>query len=253
MTSVLTDPRSSLASLAGDAASPFDVTRLGRANRPVVVTTVAPEILEAADCGIINTVATNVLDMLIKLPGGDVHIPEATAAWIGSLVGVVMEHESALVADPDPWYTYLTVHQSMVAAGVSQRNGGAHIDGFQGVAYPEPLPGCHAYLLASREPTVFYLQPFSVEGFNADFDNLYRLLDSQKNTELAWAPGAGQLVLASCYCVHESPVIRATGPRTFVRIEFSRKRFDREENTRNPLIDTSSWNWRPRPIPSHLR
>jgi hypothetical protein len=148
---------------------------------------------------------------------------------------------------------YLTVHQSVLVAGTTQRTSGAHIDGMQGVNYHDPLVGCHAYTLSTAAPTVFYPHPFDLRGFDPKRDNLYRMLDEQKLPTQAWSPGPGELVAASCYCVHEAGRAVLPGPRSFVRVEFSKKRFDRRGNTRNPLIDTSAWNYRPRPISPHLR
>lgn len=41
----------------------------------------------------------------------------------------------------------------------------------------------------------------------------------------------------TAYNVHESTAASTSGLRTFVRLEFSLKKFDREGNTINPLFE----------------
>jgi hypothetical protein len=235
------------------ARDPFDVARVEEGHSPVSAGVLVRAMIDKADADVKSGWTVNVLDMPIKLPYGSLRIPEFIPDWARVVTYQALEFESYHVGEVSPWHVYLTVHQSMVEAQDTQRNGGAHIDGMQGVAYPSPLVGCHAYLLSSVAPTVFYPHAFTLGDFDRDRDNLYSILDRGKDKSRAWTPAPGELMAASCYCVHEAGVMTETGPRSFIRVEFSKKRFDRVENTRNPLIDTSSWQYRPRPIPAHLR
>jgi hypothetical protein len=242
-----------LTSLVRDVTTPFDVARVTEGRTPISVAHFGRALHVASSHTADSGFAVNVLDMPIKLPFGELRVPHGLPSWVHDVIDRAVAFEAAHVTLPDPWHIYLTVQQSVVASGTTQRHAGAHIDGMQGSAYPEPLVGCHAYLLSTVAPTTFYPQPFRLSGFQKDRDNLFRILDEQKDVTRSHTPMPGELVVASCYSVHEAGVSPLTGLRTFVRVEFSMKRFDREENTRNARIDTTTWEYLPRPIPTHLR
>jgi hypothetical protein len=191
----------------------------------------------------------NVLDMPVKLPGGPLTLPELPA-WLVALTEAVHEFETVLWPESVNMYAYLTVNQGVVKGGTSQRRGGAHVDGMQGVRYPVKLPACHQYLWATAAPTVIFSHPFDFTGLDPSKHNFFRACDEQKHD--GWQPAAGDIVLTTAYTVHESPVLEEDTARTFVRIEYSHKRADRIGNTLNPALDTSDWDYGPRPIPEHL-
>jgi hypothetical protein len=191
----------------------------------------------------------NVLDMPFQLPDGEAVLPELPA-WLRELVEAASLFEQRLHPASKHMYAYLTVNQGLVCAGHSQRRGGAHFDGMQGARYPHKLPPCHQYLYSTAAPTLIYEQPFDLAGLDPAEHNFFAACDRQKRG--GRQPRAGEIVLTTAYTVHESPCLIADTCRTFVRVEFSYKRADREGNTRNPALDTSHWDYQPRPIPQHL-
>ena len=79
----------------------------------------------------------SVLDMLIKLPGGDIKIPTNDAS-VREVVDKSIEYEKKINKNWENYYMYLTVHYTeKVKVGKSQRNPGAHLDCMQGSAYKE--------------------------------------------------------------------------------------------------------------------
>ncbi len=173
------------------------------------------------------------LYMPIKLPDGELYLPQLPA-WLTELVVALGEFEKELHSGGEMMYAYLTVNQGVVKAGSSQRNSGAHFDGMQGARYPDKLPPCHQYLYATAAPTVIYEQPFNLCDLDVKRDNFFRACEHQKHS--GWQPAPGDIVLSTAYTVHESPRLLADTWRTFVRVEFSHKRADRDGNTLNPAL-----------------
>lgn len=194
----------------------------------------------------------NVLDMPIKLPGGPISLPPLPE-WLVRLILQIELREREIHPDCRDMYSYLTVNQGIVRAGRSQRRGGAHFDGMQGVRYPTKLPPCHQYLFSTAAPTVFYEQPFHLSELDPARDNFFAACERQKRSEYALSARPGEVLMTTAYTVHESPAVTTDTPRTFVRVEFSHKRADREGNSLNPALDTSDWDYRPRPIPAGLQ
>lgn len=61
-----------------------------------------------------------------------------------------------------------------------------------------------------------------------------------------------EINLMTAYSVHESTVADESCERTFVRLEFSRKTFNRVGNSVNELFDTG-WEYVDLSIPDHLK
>lgn len=194
----------------------------------------------------------NVLDMPIRLPGGPLALPDGMPVWLVALVERIDAFERRLHPASVGMHAYLTVNQGRVAPGASQRNGGAHFDGMQGVRYPDKLPVCHQYLYATILPTILYEHPFELVHLDAARHDFFAACERQKDPRRAWQPDPGQIVLTTAYTVHESPVADRDVDRTFVRVEYSHKRADREGNTRNAALCTAHWEYVPRPIPEGL-
>jgi hypothetical protein len=153
----------------------------------------------------------------------------------------------------DEAYVYLTTDQREIKAGDTQRTGGWHVDGLQGTRYQKKLPVCYQFIVADREPTEFAVQPFDMDHVDCATDNFFTVLSDQVQVASISRPPAMSLVMMNAYSVHRSPAVLAAGPRTLVRIEISRKRADRQGNTRNPFLPDQHWDWQPRPIPPGLR
>lgn len=194
----------------------------------------------------------SVLDMCIKMPSGRVILPQALGRWF-SLVQYVASIEARQNA---PWwhfaYMYLTVDQYYVPQGQSQRQSGWHVDGIQGPRHLQKMTVCHQYVMCSRQPTEFAVQPFYVSGVDLRKSNLNHALSRQVLQQSVIQIPPNVLTLMNAYSVHRSPVAENNTFRTFVRIEVSHKRFDRKGNTPNPALPNLDWDWQPRPIPDDL-
>ncbi len=194
------------------------------------------------------------LDLPIKLPSGAFCLPDVhnnTISVLKALLIVVLNKEKQINPNWQNYYCYLTTNQGYVGAGQSQRNGGAHFDGMQGVRYEEKLPVCHQYLISSCNPTIYYPHTFNFDRLDDNKHNFFTECDKQKQLDKAFTAKSNCLYLQTAYCVHESPPAKEDCFRSFIRIEFSLKKFNRIGNTINPYLKTD-WTYEPQPIPAHL-
>jgi hypothetical protein len=237
--------------LAEDVSSPFDGSRFAIGRRPVRVGTIDLDALDAE--------TDSCLDMLVKLPGGDVRLPEAfRTKAVFSLFTLAAEMEKKL---PGPgWcdhYLYLTVDQREVLPGRSHRNAGWHFDGMQGSRYFEKLTACRQYVVSSANPTEYATLPTNADGLTEDGHNWFVELGAQIDESI---PGAvvkgapGEVMLMSAYQLHRSPVSMAEHPyrRTFFRLDVSMKQQDRLGNSLNPDLP-APFEFQPRGLPEGLR
>lgn len=195
---------------------------------------------------------SNVLDMPIKLPRGEFVVPGFAGEGVKDIVGRCLEAEKELNQDWEAYHCYLTINQGVVRSSETQRNPGVHFDGMQGTRYSPKLKACHQYLVSSALPTTFYVQSFDATALDADRDNWFTAFGRQADESCRYFPAPFDLVLMTAYCVHAATVAAITTSRTFVRVEFSLKQFNRRGNTINPLLETG-WTYEDRPIPIHFR
>lgn len=194
----------------------------------------------------------SVLDMPIKVPGSDIRLPEDLRdRGLEEIIDRCVEFEKSINAGYDEYYLYLTVHQSDVEASKTQRRAGAHIDGMQGERYPEKFEVCHSYLVNDAVPTRFYVQEFPSDLCELT-QNWFYEFDRVKDADRAVMSENLEINLMTAYNVHESTEALEDVRRTFVRLEFSKKQFNRVENTVNELFDLN-WTYEERGIPKHLQ
>lgn len=234
--------------LHDDVQQPFMPARFGMPRRPHQVGAVGiGAIGELPSC----------LDMLVKLPGGAVILPEPFASDLGlmSFLSQSLDFEDALLPDwRKRYHLYLTVDRRLVQAGRSHRNEGWHFDGMQGSRYPVKLPVCHQYVLSTYLPTEYTDVPTDASELDETRHNWFRALGDQvpEDAEIIRAePGAINLMTA--YQLHRSPIAGPTeaGWRTFVRLDVSLKQQDRLGNTVNPLLP-APWDFVERKLPEGL-
>jgi len=197
-----------------------------------------------------SSLKVSCLDMLIKLPNGEIKIPYYDKN-VNEVVQRCVDFEKTINPNWENYYLYLTMDPRSVTEGKTQRREGAHFDGMQGAIYKQKLPGCHSYIVSSKLPTKFYLQPFDARDLDENLQNWFFELGKQTLQEKSFYPEPFDIYFMSCYQVHESVKADKNLDRTFMRVEFSLKKFNRIGDTINPLIYTG-WKFINRDIPSHL-
>ena len=125
-------------------------------------------------------------------------------------------------------------------------------DGMQGAAYPRKLPVCHSYIVCDTLPTRFYVQGFGTKYLNEIKNNWFVELGKQATIEKVFYPKPFDIFLMTAYQVHEAVPASVSTWRTFMRIEFTLKQYNRVGNTVNPLIPVD-WKFVDREIPKYLR
>lgn len=193
----------------------------------------------------------SVLDMPIKIPNSDILIPkDIDTPSIREIVDKALAFEQTINPNWGNYYTYLTIHHSFVKANSTQRRAGAHIDGMQGVCYKEKLPVCHSYLVSNTTPTCFFNHPFP-SNLDEATQNWFYEFDKVKDYTKASYSKPFEINLMTAYSVHESTFAKEDTVRTFVRIEFSLKEFNRIGNTINSLFNLD-WRYEDLSIPKNL-
>ncbi len=207
-----------------------------------------PYTVRSVPSGLVLSPKKDVLDMPIRLPYGSLCISDEA---VKEIVGMCFQFEKLINPELDNYYCYLTINQGVVRSGGTQRKPGVHFDGMQGVRYPEHFRVCHQYLVASALPTNFYVQSFDASKLEPGKHNWFAAFEAQKKEDNRYAARPFDLVFMTAYCPHAATVAEEPTDRTFIRVEFSLKRFDRLGNSVNPQMETG-WTYEERPIPGHL-
>lgn len=193
--------------------------------------------------------APRVRDMPIKFPGTDVRVPAELEQFAGT-IRRVLEIEKAINPRYDDYYCYLEVDQSRVMPGTLQRELPCHVDGLQGARWNPKVEINHSYLVGSALPTVFYVQPFHLGQLDEKRHNFFWEMNRQvQETDSAHAfqGEPWEIQLMDAYTVHRGAEATEPTDRTWIRLSFEVRKFDRVGNTKNPMFDYD-WKMEPRDI-----
>ncbi len=208
----------------------WDFNRLGDAVRlPVVVGQAGRFLLR-------NVPTERVLDMPIKFPHTDVRIPYDVSNHYKT-IKTMFDYEHSFNPKYDELYAYLTIDRGVVDPGKTQRVPGAHVDGFQGARINPKVLIDHSYVAYSGLPTVWYNQEFKVSHLDPAVHDVFKAFDKQLDETKAVRYHAGQILLFDAYTIHRGDVAAEPISRTFMRLTFSVREFDRLGNTHNPMFD----------------
>lgn len=132
-------------------------------------------------------------------------------------------------------YIYLSFETSYVKAGTPQKRPGWHCDGF--------LTDDSNYIWYSDFPTVFTRAKINVTPDHKtsidEFNKQAGRLDQE------YTLPTHVLYRLSSKVVHRAEVPERSGIRTFIKISFSKDKYNLEGNTHNPLFDYK-WEMHPR-------
>lgn len=194
--------------------------------------------------------APRTLDMPIKFPGSNFRIPK-TLEQFRAAIERVAHFEAAANPDCfDEYYCYMTVDQGWVKPDTLQREAPCHVDGFQGARWSPKVRLNHTYVVSDAIPTTYYVQPFDLSGLDEAKHNFFWEMNrivAETHSAHAWRPEANEINLIDAYTVHRGT--EATEPtfRTWIRLSFEVRKFDRLGNARNPLFQYD-WEMVPRDI-----
>lgn len=185
------------------------------------------------DLSVLRSEYPRCLDMPIRLKGEtDYKLPEEWAG-LAPLIENIIAQEHATNPNWVDYHTYVTVDCKHVSADEQQRHGGLHVDGFQGERINPKTKINRNYVMTTNGGTRFYPQRFVVAD-EKKF-NVFQGFDIQaERFEVAEENVA---YFMDAYCVHESGIAERDGLRTFLRVTYDVKEFDRASNTHNSMLE----------------
>ena len=227
----------------------FDHKRFNEVHLPTVIGSVQENLLTNRDLA--------VLDMPVLMPesDGEYRLPKEVE-HLAPLIEIIAAHEKAKNSDHNRRYAYLTVDQRPVRAGNTQRNPGLHIDGFQGSRITDAF-GCNLpidtqYVVYNTLPTVFYNQPFPVSTLDTKIHNFFYGFEMLVDEAKSFRIDPYNILSFPAYTVHRADTSKLDQNRTFVRLSYSEREFDRWGNTVNPMF-LYDWNMVTRDVATSLR
>lgn len=225
----------------------WDCEEFNRINLPSVVHPLTQKNREIFD----NLPEMRILDMPIKFPGSNYRIPKEISS-LAPIIYDIARNEYNANKKSDDYYCYITVDCRDVEPGKTTRKSGLHVDGFQGARISPKLPVDHSYIVSNNNPTIFYNQPFKVgEDWDMNCHNYFEGFELQKDVSKQVVYPNHSVLLIDAYCLHEAPVATEKQKRTFLRMSYTVREFDRLGNAHNPLFDYN-WEMVPRDIQSTL-
>lgn len=194
--------------------------------------------------------ATRTLDMPIKFPGSQFRIPKSLEQF-KSVIERVAHFEAAINPDCfDEYYCYLSIDQGMVAPDTLQREAPCHVDGFQGARWSPKVRLNHTYVVSDAIPTTYYPQAFDLSHLDETKHNFFWEMNkivADSNSVHAWKPEPFELNMIDAYTVHRGSEAEEMTFRTWIRLSFEVRQFDRLGNAKNPLF-SYDWDMVPRDI-----
>jgi len=166
----------------------------------------------------------------------------ASYSNLSELVQKVANIWCQLEANAHEYFAYLTISHSEVPSWVAQRRPTIHCDGFQSSRIEPKLKGEYAFVVSNTLPTSFYVESFDVSNLDPSRDNFFTAFNQQSKCDPINYQNY-EIVMMDPYCMH-TPIINSsdeTITRTFARIIFSTREYDRLGNTHNFSFD---YNWK---------
>jgi fructose-1,6-bisphosphatase/inositol monophosphatase family enzyme len=195
-----------------------------------------------------------VQDMAFLMPGQGWRLPRLLLPYLDA-IRIAIETERAInedfLSNEDGYHAYITIDQKVVEPHRTQRRQGFHGDAFmtpENADLGRPTLTENTYLVCDRLPTEFKPGPFDISNVYPDIPACLAHFDELSAAQRTVTLPPYAVVRITPYDVH-SPAVNHSDQalrRTFVKITFSRERFNRIGNAANPLHDYDSWFWVPR-------
>ena len=181
------------------------------------------------DLGFVNLSPTEMMVYLylpIKFPGSDIRIPR-NIEYIRPMIDRSML-DAQLTLDLSDHYIYATVKTLFVTGSFSGNRPGLHADGYAS-------GGDLNYLWYNMNPTQFAVQQFDNIPLG-DFESMAEMERQLEIEKLIEYPCCNLLRLDETNVHRVNPVIEE-GFRTFIKLSFSKHKFNLSGNSHNYLFD----------------
>ena len=221
--------------IIADLNSIWDINKFLNPRKPVSLGKLSErELAVFATPGVART-----LDMPIKFPGSNFRIPKSLAQF-SALIEKVAHYEASINEQCfDEYYCYMTVDQGLVRPNTLQREAPCHVDGFQGARWNPKTRINHTYVVGDEIPTSYYIQPFDLRELDEAKHNFFWEMNNivaKTQSQYAWTPERGEINMIDAYTVHRGSEAEVETFRTWVRLSFEVRKFDRLGNAHNPLF-----------------
>lgn len=215
--------------LAEDIHAIWNPDRFLVPREPIVVGHVNPASITRAD-------TERCFALPLKFPGSDYRIP-SELYWLAPTLQKFIDAEAAFNPYVDEYYAYLDLDSSPVEIGGCQRSPGPHSDNIQSRRIQPKQPVEHSFAVVSSYPTCFYVQPFDLRDHDPEHYYANVIFEEQLRPETGVTHHAGDITFFDTYNVHAATPIIEDGMRTFARLVYSTRQYDRLGNSHNPLFD----------------
>lgn len=191
------------------------------------------------------------LDMPIKMAGSkEYRIPSEFKQFlepIEQMIAFETCHNEQIL----DFYAYLTIDQSELNNRETHREPGLHVDGFQGHRIQPKVLCDRSYITFDCDPPSVWNQSFeTVESMDDNTQNIFYEFDRTKHysSEIKLLPY--NIYFMDSYLVHSANNAK-NNKRTFCRLSYSVRKYDRLGNSHNHLFDYK-WEMFERDIHSSL-
>lgn len=195
--------------------------------------------------------APRVLDMPVKMPGSlEYRIPRELVQFFPAIKRIASNEAALNPHRHRDYYAYLTIDQRVVQPGSQLREAPVHVDGFQGARWRPKVEGNHTYTVSDCLPTWFYPYPFDFSKLDIERHDFFWAMNywvAERNSEGRWQADPWEVTLMDCYCVHRGMETDLPVLRTWLRLSYEVRIFDRLGNAHNPLFNYD-WEMVPRDI-----
>jgi len=180
------------------------------------------------------------LDMPIKMAGSNEYkIPLEFKQFIAT-VSQMIAFEHGHNSDILDFYAYLTIDQTNPGNSEYHREPGLHVDGFQGSRIQPKVRCDRSYIVFDNNCPSIWNQSFeTVEFMDPAKQNVFYEFDRTKHWSSEIRPNPYDITFIDSYLVHSANKIEDSKPRTFVRLSYSVRQFDRKGNSKNNCFDYS--------------
>lgn len=226
-----------------DFQTPFDVGKYNRVQRALKVA----EIQDKLSFSKQGQKPRQVRQLLIKMPGTVMHIPEEFSQFKEALQ-LIVNHNRAVNPKYNDYYAYLNIFRGITRhdsyRGLSLTT---HGDQMQTLRKEYAYNPDYSYIASNTLPTTLYLQAFDFSEVVRAFEegekiNLYNEMKKQARPENSYYTDNYGIYLLSPYIVHSATYTPVDVERVFIKVAFSSKRFyDNREERRNPCFDYEDW------------
>ncbi len=170
----------------------------------------------------------------------DIRLPKELFSIKDTLIRI-LQYDYHINPYFEEFFAHITIDNSLVRAGGTQRFEGFHGDGLQGGKFKQKLVVEHSYIFVDKHPTEVSLQPFFVAHINEDRYNIFKEFDKQVDRKAIYHTRPCHLYLIDPYIVHASPVIHEVTSRTFFRLTMTPTELLMPKNTINPMFDGQNY------------